>query len=57
MAKSDDITVLNTLISTTLDSVKGFKEACEDDDGRYRDMFTDMAQEQSDRKQAAGSGA
>lgn len=48
MATSDDITVLNTLIATTLDSMKGYNEACEDDDGRYRDMFTEMARERSE---------
>jgi uncharacterized protein (TIGR02284 family) len=48
MASSADITVLNTLIATTLDSMKGYNEACEDDDGRYRDMFTDMARDRSE---------
>ena len=48
MATSDDITVLNTLIATTLDSMKGYNEACEDDDGRYRELFTEMARERSE---------
>jgi uncharacterized protein (TIGR02284 family) len=47
MSHSDDITVLNTLIATTLDSMKGYNEACEDDDGRYAGLFREMAQERS----------
>jgi len=47
MASNHDITVLNTLIRTTLDSYKGFNEACEDSDGRHRQFFEQMAEERS----------
>ena len=42
-----DITVLNTLIATTLDSVKGYRDACEDGDGTHRGLFSTMADERS----------
>jgi len=36
MSDNHDISILNSLIKTTLDSVKGFKEAAEDADaGRF----------------------
>ena len=50
MSNSHDITVLNTLIATTLDSVKGFSEASEDVDSTRSAFFTEMA---SERSQAA----
>jgi len=51
MDSSHDITVLNTLIRTTLDSYKGFNEACADTEGPHRQFFQQMAQE---RSQVAG---
>ncbi|MEO6152170.1 MAG: PA2169 family four-helix-bundle protein [Croceibacterium sp.] len=39
------ISVLNGLIETTLDSVKGFAEASEDAEGSFTRMFSEMAQE------------
>ncbi len=47
MDNSHDVTILNTLIRTTLDSYKGFNEACEDTEGRHRQFFQDMARERS----------
>ena len=48
MERSHDIKVLNTLIKTTLDSVKGFKEASEDDThNRNNQFFDEMARERS----------
>lgn len=47
MDKNHDISVLNGLIETTLDSVKGFSDAAEDTDGSFTQMFADMAQERS----------
>ena len=42
MDRSHDITVLNTLIATTLDSVKGYREAAED-----ATFFRHLAEERS----------
>ena len=47
MDNNHDITVLNTLIRTTLDSYKGFNEACEDTEGRHGQFFQEMARERS----------
>jgi uncharacterized protein (TIGR02284 family) len=47
MSNSHDIGVLNTLISTTLDSVKGFRDAGEDSAGTHSAFFTEMASERS----------
>ena len=47
MDNSHDITVLNTLIRTTLDSHKGFEEACEDSEGQHGQFFQQMASERS----------
>lgn len=52
MATADDITVLNTLIATTLDSVKGYEEACEDGDGSHAELFRTMA---GDRRQVVSA--
>jgi uncharacterized protein (TIGR02284 family) len=39
-----DISVLNSLTTTTLDSVKGFREAADDaDGGQYRELFVEFA--------------
>ena len=52
MAGNDhDIGTLNSLIATTLDSVQGYEEAAKDDEqGRYRSLFTQRAGE---RRQVA----
>jgi uncharacterized protein (TIGR02284 family) len=47
MDNSHDISVLNGLIETTLDSVKGFSDAAEDTNGTYTSFFQEMAQERS----------
>lgn len=48
---SHDISTLNSLISTTLDSVEGYTEAAkESENGRYGAMFTSRA---SERQQVA----
>lgn len=49
MGTDTDISTLNTLIKTTLDSVKGFEEARKDSDsGRFNSFFSECAQ---DRRQ------
>jgi len=54
---SGDITVLNTLIGTLLDSVEGYRKAAEDvDNPTYLAMFTDRSNERQEvaaRLQAA----
>jgi uncharacterized protein (TIGR02284 family) len=48
MDKSHDITVINTLISTTLDSVKGYRESAEDSQvATHAQFFREMAEERS----------
>lgn len=47
MDKGHDISVLNGLIETTLDSVKGFSDAAEDTNGSFAEMFGEMASERS----------
>lgn len=48
MEKSHDIDVVNTLIATTLDSVKGFREAAEDTkDASRSQFFREMSEERS----------
>ncbi|HYD23509.1 MAG TPA: PA2169 family four-helix-bundle protein [Croceibacterium sp.] len=47
MDTSHDITVLNTLIRTTLDSYKGFNDACSDTEGPHGQFFRQMASERS----------
>jgi uncharacterized protein (TIGR02284 family) len=47
MEHSHDIGVLNTLIATTLDSVKGYSKAAEDSQGLHTGLFREMAQERS----------
>lgn len=43
---TDDISVLNSLIKTTLDSRKGFRDAAEDaDDSQFASMFAEFAEE------------
>jgi uncharacterized protein (TIGR02284 family) len=49
MASDHDITVLNSLIKTTLDSVKGFRDAADDaENNRYQAIFLEFAQERSE---------
>lgn len=48
MANDRDVSVLNSLIKTTLDSVKGFKDAAEDvNAGTYQNLFSQFASERS----------
>lgn len=48
MDSNHDISVVNSLIKTTLDSVKGFKEAAEDSEaGQYATLFSEFASERS----------
>ncbi len=42
-----DISILNPLIETTLDSMKGYNEAAEDSDGRHTQLFKEMGAERS----------
>ena len=46
MGTDTDISTLNTLIKTTLDSVKGFEEATKDSDtGRFNSFFVEGARD------------
>lgn len=47
MDQRHDIAVLNPLIETTLDSMKGFSEAAGDSNGQYTRLFEEMAGERS----------
>lgn len=48
MSSDHDISVLNSLIKTTLDSVKGFKDAAEDvNAGTYQGLFSQFASDRS----------
>jgi uncharacterized protein (TIGR02284 family) len=47
MSNSHDITVLNTLIATTLDSVKGYSYAGEESASGHSAFFSEMASERS----------
>ena len=47
MDKSHDISVTNGLIKTTLDSMKGYKEAAEDSETGNSAFFCEMADERS----------
>ncbi len=46
-AHENDIKVLNSLIATTLDSMKGYRDACEDTNGTHSKLFLSMADERS----------
>lgn len=49
MSNDSSISLLNSLIKTTLDSMKGFKDAAEDAEStRYSSMFADFARERSE---------
>ena len=46
MADDTDISTLNSLVKTTIDSVKGFEDAAEDSEGgRFATIFSEFAQE------------
>jgi len=48
MSTEGTISILNSLIKTTLDSVKGFRDAAKDAEStRYADLFAEFAQERS----------
>ena len=47
MTTNHDISTLNGLIETTLDSVKGFSDAAEDSTGPHTQFFREMASERS----------
>jgi uncharacterized protein (TIGR02284 family) len=50
IGKSDDITTLNTLTATLIDSVEGYRDAAENSEsGRFQDLFRSMADERSRR--------
>ena len=52
MPNEHDITVLNSLITTTIDSANGFERSAEDADAtRFVEMFREFAQE---RRQVVG---
>lgn len=49
MSNKHDISVLNALITTTCDSVKGFEDAAEDAEStRYSAMFVDLARSRTE---------
>ncbi|HKT77448.1 MAG TPA: PA2169 family four-helix-bundle protein [Sphingobium sp.] len=49
MSTDSSISLLNSLIKTTLDSMKGFKDAAEDaENTRYASLFADFARERSE---------
>lgn len=47
MTTNHDISTLNSLIETTLDSMKGFSDAAEDSNGPHAQFFREMASERS----------
>ena len=47
MNTRNEISVLNSLIETTLDSMKGFSDAAEDSNGPHAQFFREMADERS----------
>ena len=48
IGKSDEITTLNTLTTTLIDSVNGYRDAAENSDsGRFQEMFRSRADERS----------
>jgi uncharacterized protein (TIGR02284 family) len=48
MDNSHDVTVLNTLTATTLDSMKGYREAAQDsENATHSQFFNQMAEERS----------
>lgn len=49
---NDDVSTLNTLIATTLDSINGYEEAAKDAGGQFAQIFRQNAQE---RRQVVGA--
>ena len=48
IGKSDEVTTLNTLTATLLDSVKGYRDAAENSEsGRFQELFRSNADERS----------
>ena len=48
MENKDQITTLNTLTATLIDSVNGYRDAAEDSEsGRFQQMFRERADERS----------
>ena len=48
IGKSDDITILNTLTATLIDSVEGYRDAAANtESGRFQELFRQMADERS----------
>ena len=47
MSNDHDVSVLNGLIKTTLDSAKGYQDAAEHASGQYASIFSQSAQERS----------
>jgi len=48
MENKDQITILNTLTATLIDSVNGYRDAAEDSEsGRFQQMFRERADERS----------
>jgi uncharacterized protein (TIGR02284 family) len=48
IGKSDEVTTLNTLTATLLDSVKGYRDAAENSEsGRFQELFRTNADERS----------
>ncbi|HEU4651541.1 MAG TPA: PA2169 family four-helix-bundle protein [Croceibacterium sp.] len=47
MTTGYEISTLNSLIETTLDSMKGFSDAAEDSNGAHTQFFREMASERS----------
>jgi uncharacterized protein (TIGR02284 family) len=53
MSTDSTIATLNSLIRTTLDSMKGFKDAAQDaESSQFASMFTDFARERSEAASA-----
>lgn len=49
MSAENTISILNSLVKTTLDSMKGFKEAAEDaENTQFSTLFADFARERSE---------
>ena len=48
IGKTDEITALNTLTTTLIDSVEGYRDAAENSEsGRFQELFRGMADERS----------
>jgi uncharacterized protein (TIGR02284 family) len=48
LGKSDDVTLLNTLTTTLIDSINGYRDAAENSESsRFQQLFREMADERS----------